>query len=278
PDQRRFAVLVALELGELGALGAAAAARDAADHDQFVGDEGADQVRLLVDRVGGAADQRTEHLKADAGVAMLEIRRVPLIVLEAAIGQERATGGRRQAELAVEQEVAAVEAHVGGAVGQRHAVLAVVAEDAAEGVHRRQDAAVGPVAEQRAVAPVVAEITVEDLALEDIADHPATVAAAALDDDVAQAGIIEIAALDIAVHVETMALAAPALDRQALDQEVADDGAADHVDDVAAVGDVRDQPRAIGGNAGKARDIGPRLALEGDPEGARHPVVAGRND
>src|SRR6266446_8786549 len=122
-------LLLAVETGEAGGLGAGVAAAGAADQHQLADDIGIDQALLIEHRIGGAADQGAEVLEIDAGAALVETRRGFVVVLEAAVGQQRAAVQGDQAVLAVEQEVAAVEGGIVAAVDHLDAVLAVLSED-----------------------------------------------------------------------------------------------------------------------------------------------------
>src|SRR5579883_3614583 len=83
-------LLLAADAGEARTPGLRVARAGAADQGELAHDIGLDQPVLLEHRVGGAADQRAEVLQEDAGTAMGEVGSAVVIVLEAAVGEERA--------------------------------------------------------------------------------------------------------------------------------------------------------------------------------------------
>src|SRR5262249_7712740 len=146
---------------------------------------------------------------------------------------------------AVQKEIAAVKGRVVAAVYHLDAILPVLAKHTAENVDGRQDAGPAAVAERQTVLVVVAQIGVDDLAFEYVAHHAAAVAAAALHRHVPQTEVVEIAVAVLAFERDTMTLPSFALDVEAFDHQEAHGGAADVFEDVATVGNRRDEPSAM---------------------------------
>src|SRR5690606_144405 len=111
----------------------------------------------------GTADKGALDQQADGRVALGEAAGAAMVVLEAAVRQQRAAVVGVQPEALVEQEVAAVEADVLGAIHHPDAIDAVAAENAAEDVDGGEHRVLRPVREGRAIADVVAKVAVEDL-------------------------------------------------------------------------------------------------------------------
>src|SRR5262245_41496845 len=84
-DEGSGPFVIALEPRQSRMVCLAVAATGTADHDELVGDEGIDQMRLVIDRVAGASHQRAEYLQANARAATGEILGGGVIVLEAAV-------------------------------------------------------------------------------------------------------------------------------------------------------------------------------------------------
>src|SRR6266702_5219691 len=135
-DQRDVPSAVARDRRQTGALGPTAPLPRTADHRELSRQMGAEQLRLIEDGIGGTADQRAEAVEVETGIAAFESARRRMIVLESAIRQERAAVLSRQPELAVQQEIAAMETYVVAMLHQGCAVLSVVAENGTEDVER----------------------------------------------------------------------------------------------------------------------------------------------
>src|SRR5579875_647794 len=266
----------AAELRQPGARCLTAAATQATDHGDARGDEGTDQPRLMEYRISGASDQRTEVVEVDAVIAAGEIRRRGVIVLEAAVRQQGAAVAGQETELAVEQEIAAVKGDVVAAVDHRRTVLPILAEDAADDVQRRQDAAVIAVREGRSIALVAAEIAVENLSLEYVPDQAAAVAATALNSDVAQAEIVEIDTAAVTFDGDAVPFPTPTEDIEAFDQDEAYRRAAVKLEHIAVV-DLRVESDSVTDNAALPSEVAGALTVEHDAQRAGHTIGTGRD-